>query len=84
MYLHPSSVNYGVTNFLSPYLAYQEKIKTSKVFIHDSTMVTPVSLILFAGANLKIEDNAGVYIASLENGWITFTFRTLEVIMEGK
>ncbi len=42
-------------------------------------MVSVISLILFAGAELKIESNAGVYIASLENDWLTFTFRSLEV-----
>lgn len=58
---------------------YQEKMKTSKVFIHDSTMVKVISLILFAGAELKIELNSGLYIASLEDGWLSFSFRSLEV-----
>lgn len=42
-------------------------------------MVHVISLILFAGADLKIQLNSGMYLASLEDGWLTFSFRSLEV-----
>lgn len=54
-------------------------MKTSKVFIHDSTMVSAVSLIMFAGTEPKIEMNSGMYTASLEGGWLLFVLRTKEV-----
>lgn len=42
-------------------------------------MVHVIALILFAGAELKIEMNSGMYVASLEEGWLSFSFRSLEV-----
>ncbi|KOB78447.1 putative ATP-dependent RNA helicase [Operophtera brumata] len=37
--LHPSSVNSQVGYYPSPYLVYQEKVKTSRVFIRECSMV---------------------------------------------
>lgn len=42
-------------------------------------MVDVVSLVLFAGNELKIELNDGMYTVSLENGWLVFSLRSLEV-----
>lgn len=58
-------------------------MKTSKIFIHDSTMVNAVSLMLFAGNELKIEVNSGMYTVSLEDGWLIFALRSLEVSTTG-
>lgn len=47
--LHPSSVNSSVGYFTSPYLVYQEKVKTSRVFIRECSMVPQLPLVLFSG-----------------------------------
>ncbi|GFG32216.1 hypothetical protein Cfor_02033 [Coptotermes formosanus] len=72
VYLHPSSVNYSVTYFKSPYLVYQEKLKTSRVYIRDCSMVPVLPLILFSGSGLKVELHQGTFVIALEDGWIKF------------
>lgn len=68
--IHPSSVNSNVGNFLSPFLIYQEKVKTSRIFIRDCTMVPIVSLILFSGTDVRIEMHNGEFLFLLEDGWL--------------
>lgn len=70
--IHPSSVNFHAANFPSPYLVYQEKVKTSKVFIKEVSMVPILPLILFSDYELKIEVHDGIFIVSLEDGWMLF------------
>lgn len=72
MFLHPSSINYPVAIFPSSYLVYQEKVKTSKVFVRDCTVVYPIPLTLFSGSDLEINVHNGTTYISLENGWIVF------------
>ena len=43
--LHPSTVNAEVPSFESRWLVYYEKMLTSRVFLRDSTMVTPFPLL---------------------------------------
>lgn len=48
--IHPSSVNAkAMGEFPFPLVAYLEKIKTSTIFLRDTTVVSPYTLILFAG-----------------------------------
>lgn len=68
--LHPSSVNFSVGYFPSPYLVYQEKVKTSKIFIREISMVSMLPLVLFSGYGLNIEQHNGTFILSLADGWI--------------
>lgn len=68
--LHPSSVNSTIGNFLSPFLIYQEKVKTSRIFIRDCTMVPVVSLILFSGTDVRIELHNSEFLFLLEDGWL--------------
>ncbi|XP_031831069.1 putative ATP-dependent RNA helicase DHX57 [Nomia melanderi] len=77
--IHPSSVNFHVGYFPSPYLVFQEKIKTSKVFIKEVTMVPILLLILFSGYDLNIELHNGLSIVSLEDGWILFSVESHKV-----
>eukprot|EP00958_Prasinococcus_capsulatus_P027135 scaffold5271_cov290-Prasinococcus_capsulatus_cf.AAC.1 len=49
VFLHPTSGNFNVGRFESPWLIFSEKVKTAKVFIRDSTMVPSYSLLLFGG-----------------------------------
>ncbi|KAK4309183.1 hypothetical protein Pmani_019168 [Petrolisthes manimaculis] len=57
--LHPKSVNEKEKNFEYPWLVYREKIKSSKVYIHDSTMV-PNYPLLFFGEKLNYDYQKGV------------------------
>ncbi|XP_063385238.1 putative ATP-dependent RNA helicase DHX57 [Cydia fagiglandana] len=77
--LHPSSINSNVGYFNSPYLVYQEKVKTSRVFIRECSMVPQLPLVLFSGCNLSVELHNGTFIVSLEDGWIMFQVEKHEV-----
>lgn len=68
--IHPSSVNSNVGKFLSPFLIYQEKIKTSRIYIRDCTMVPIVPLILFSGTDVRIELHNSDFLFLLEDGWL--------------
>lgn len=68
--IHPSSVNSVAGQFNSPFLIYQEKIKTSRIFIQESTMIPILPLVLFSGSDVNIELHDGQFIILLENGWI--------------
>ncbi|KAK8738267.1 hypothetical protein OTU49_004134, partial [Cherax quadricarinatus] len=57
--LHPKSVNEKERKFEHPWLIYREKIKSSQVFIHDSSMV-PTYPLLFFGEKLNYDSSNGV------------------------
>ncbi|GBP89895.1 Putative ATP-dependent RNA helicase DHX57 [Eumeta japonica] len=73
--IHPSSVNSTVGQFASPYLVYQEKVKTSRVFIRECSMVPQLPFVLFSA----IELHNGTFTVSLEDGWIMFQVEKHEV-----
>lgn len=79
VFIHPSSVNFTVTHFTSPYLVYQEKVKTSRVFIRDCSMVPVLPLILFSGSGLTVELHQGTFVIALEDGWIKFAVDSHQV-----
>ncbi|KAK3581847.1 hypothetical protein CHS0354_009735 [Potamilus streckersoni] len=70
--IHPSSVNFQVRHYESPYLVFHEKVKTSKVFIRDCTMVSVYPLLLFAGGNISVDLHKGKFVLSVDDGWIRF------------
>ncbi|CAG9819856.1 unnamed protein product [Phaedon cochleariae] len=72
VFMHPSSVNYIVKHFPSPYMVYQEKVQTSKVFFRDCTMVPVIPLVLFSGYDLNVTIQGGNTFIMLEDGWILF------------
>ncbi|XP_018560906.1 putative ATP-dependent RNA helicase DHX57 [Anoplophora glabripennis] len=72
VFMHPSSVNYSVRSFPSPYMVYQEKVRTSKVFFRDCTMVPVIPLVLFSGSDLEVTVHNGNTFVALEEGWILF------------
>lgn len=50
--IHPSSTLFGATDLPSEqekWLTYHEKVKTSKVYIRDGTLISPYPLLLFGG-----------------------------------
>ena len=66
--IHPASVNSREGGFTSPWMVYYEKVKTSAVFIRDSTMVPPYALLLFGGQlDVRHSDNKIVI-----DGWMHF------------
>ncbi|KAL0920237.1 hypothetical protein M5K25_009358 [Dendrobium thyrsiflorum] len=48
--IHPSSVNARIHSFPLPYMAYSEKVKTTSIFIRDSTNISDYALLLFGGS----------------------------------
>jgi ATP-dependent RNA helicase DHX57 len=77
--IHPSSVNSCIGYYTSPYLVFQEKIKTSRIFIREVTMVPVLSLILFSGYGIDIQLHNDTFILSLEDGWIMFAVESHKV-----
>ncbi|XP_053681355.1 putative ATP-dependent RNA helicase DHX57 [Anopheles nili] len=77
--LHPSSVNATVGNYGSPFLVYQEKIKTSRIFIRESTMVPLLPMVLFSGSDLQIELHGGDFVILLESGWLMLQAATHQI-----
>lgn len=68
VFLHPSSVNFSVGFFESSFLVFTEKVKTSKIFIKNCTMVPAYGLLLFGG-EVKIKHEQQTII--LDN-WLEF------------
>ena len=68
--LHPTSVVFGaeMSNHKKRFLLFHEKVKTTKVYLRDATLVGAYPLLLFGG---KIEVDHARAKASCD-GWITF------------
>lgn len=47
--IHPASVNAGVHLFPLPYMVYSEKVKTTSIYVRDSTNISDYALLLFGG-----------------------------------
>eukprot|EP00897_Mesotaenium_endlicherianum_P002934 jgi/Mesen1/2669/ME000167S01818 len=67
-FLHPGSVNFVVGQFESPWLVYGEKVKTSKVYIRESSMVPAYGLLLFGGEIGVKHDRQVITV----DGWMEF------------
>ncbi|KAG0493771.1 hypothetical protein HPP92_004765 [Vanilla planifolia] len=48
--IHPSSVNAGIHSFPLHYMVYSEKVKTTSIYIRDSTNISDYALLLFGGS----------------------------------
>lgn len=79
VHVHPSSVNYTVRHYTSPYLVYHEKVKTSRIFIRDCSMVSVYHLVLFGGGQVNVELHKGEFVVSLDDGWIRFAATSHQV-----
>ncbi|KAJ8248547.1 hypothetical protein GJAV_G00243170 [Gymnothorax javanicus] len=79
VHIHPSSINFSVRHYDSPYLVYHEKVKTSRVFIRDCSMVSVYPLVLFGGGQVNVELHKGEFIVSLDDGWIRFAAASHQV-----
>ncbi|XP_047107788.1 ATP-dependent DNA/RNA helicase DHX36-like isoform X1 [Schistocerca piceifrons] len=52
--LHPKSVNEQCPEFPSPLLVYHQKLRSTAVYLHDTTMVSPLA-VLFFGCGIVYE-----------------------------
>ncbi|WAR00710.1 DHX57-like protein [Mya arenaria] len=77
--VHPSSVNFQVRYFESPYLVYHEKIKTTRIYIRDCTMVSVYPLLLFGGGDISVDLSRGNFILSVDEGWIRFMAQSHQI-----
>uniref|UniRef100_A0A671MHC6 RNA helicase n=1 Tax=Sinocyclocheilus anshuiensis TaxID=1608454 RepID=A0A671MHC6_9TELE len=69
----------AVRHYDSPYLVYHEKVKTSRVFLRDCSMVCVYPMVLFGGGQVSVELQRGEFIISLDDGWIRFAAASHEV-----
>ncbi|CAI5497940.1 unnamed protein product [Closterium sp. Naga37s-1] len=60
--IHPSSVNEAVSVFRAPFLVFHEKVKTSRVYIRDCTVVSPAAILLFGGPIMVHHQRARVSV----------------------
>lgn len=55
--IHPRSINEKETEFESPFLLYHLKLKSTSIYLHDTTMVYPLPLLFFGqGVDVCIKD----------------------------
>ncbi|KAK9122915.1 hypothetical protein Sjap_012517 [Stephania japonica] len=58
--IHPASVNAGIHLFPLPYLVYSEKVKTTSIYIRDSTNISDYALLLFGGNLIPSRTGDGI------------------------
>lgn len=58
--IHPASVNAGVHLFPLPYMVYSEKVKTSSIYVRDSTNISDYALLMFGGNLLPSKSGEGI------------------------
>ena len=51
------------------YIVFREKIKTSRVFVRECSLVPIYSMVLFGGFEIDVELQ---FLLSMEDGWIKF------------
>ncbi|CAN1277701.1 DExH-box ATP-dependent RNA helicase DExH1 [Linum perenne] len=58
--IHPASVNAGVHLFPLPYMVYSEKVKTTGIYVRDSTNISDYALLLFGGSLTPSKNGDGI------------------------
>ncbi|PNT42604.1 hypothetical protein POPTR_004G222900v4 [Populus trichocarpa] len=66
VHIHPSSVNCNMKAFPHPFLVFLEKVETNKVFLRDTTIISPFSILLFGG-EINIQHQTGLLTI---DGWL--------------
>ncbi|KAL9691241.1 hypothetical protein QQ045_011660 [Rhodiola kirilowii] len=66
VHIHPSSINSGSRTFKHPFVVFLEKVETNKVFLRDTTVVSPYSVLLFGGS-INVQHQTGHVTI---DGWI--------------
>ncbi|KAJ0020057.1 hypothetical protein Pint_31398 [Pistacia integerrima] len=58
VHIHPSSINNNLKAFQHPFLVFLEKVETNKVFLRDTTIISPFSILLFGGS-INVQHQTG-------------------------
>ncbi|CAK9152961.1 unnamed protein product [Ilex paraguariensis] len=58
--IHPASVNAGVFLFPLPYMVYSEMVKTTNIYIRDSTNISDYALLMFGGNLIPSKTGDGI------------------------
>ncbi|KAL6964434.1 RNA helicase [Sarracenia purpurea var. burkii] len=66
VHIHPSSINNNLKAFQYPFVVFLEKVETSKVFLRDTTIISPYSILLFGGS-MSIQHQTGLVTI---DGWM--------------
>uniref|UniRef100_A0A1J3CC48 RNA helicase n=1 Tax=Noccaea caerulescens TaxID=107243 RepID=A0A1J3CC48_NOCCA len=66
VHIHPSSINSNFKAFQYPFLVFLEKVETHKVYLRDTTIVSPFSILLFGGSINVHHQSGSVTI----DGWL--------------
>ncbi|KAK4835384.1 hypothetical protein QYF36_009045 [Acer negundo] len=69
VHIHPSSINNSLKAFQHPFLVFLEKVETNKVFLRDTTVISPFSILLFGGS-INVQHQTGQVII---DGWLKLT-----------
>ncbi|VFQ59026.1 unnamed protein product [Cuscuta campestris] len=65
-HIHPSSINSNLKALQYPFLVFLEKVATNKVFLRDTTIVSPYSILLFGGS-INVQHQGGIITI---DGWL--------------
>jgi hypothetical protein len=68
LYMHPSSVNFDQREFANTLIVFRERVKTSRLFMRDCTVVSPYSVLLFGG-KVKVDHANGTVTV---DDWVSF------------
>ncbi|XP_031390935.1 DExH-box ATP-dependent RNA helicase DExH7, chloroplastic [Punica granatum] len=69
VYMHNSSINSDLKSPQYPFLVFLEKVETNRVFLRDTTIVSPYSILLFGGS-IDVQHKTGLVII---DGWLKLT-----------
>ncbi|KHN03587.1 ATP-dependent RNA helicase DHX29 [Glycine soja] len=69
VHIHPSSINNNSKGFQYPFLVFLEKVETNKVFLRDTSVISPYSILLFGGS-IDVLHQTGQLII---DGWLKLT-----------
>lgn len=58
--IHPSSVNSRIHSFPLPFMVYSEKVKSTNIYIRDSTNISDYALLLFGGSLSPSKTGGGI------------------------
>ncbi|KAF5733174.1 ATP-dependent RNA helicase putative isoform 1 [Tripterygium wilfordii] len=69
VHIHHSSVNSNLKALKHPFLVYLEKVETNKVFLRDTSIISPFSILMFGGS-ISIQHQTGLVTV---DGWLKLT-----------
>lgn len=69
VHIHPSSINSSLKAFQYPFLVFLEKVETNKIFLRDTSVISPYSILLFGGS-IHIQHQTGLVTI---DGWLKLT-----------